>query len=233
MRWAVVAVFAVYLIGATLQKWSIAWGLFATLWLLLLPLAILSARGTARRAKESLANALWLAPPRTAHALGALCLAPALALAAQQLFEWQQRVLPMPSTQFDVQLFQGDPGDHTWAMLALLALSPAICEELFFRGALLSGLRRDLPAWRVIAIEAFFFGAVHMSIYRFLPTAILGGVLAALTLRARSIWPAVILHASYNGLLVLEAQGVLANRPAFAFAAIAGAGLFTLVRGRR
>ena len=62
---------------------------------------------------------------------------------------------------------------------------------------------------------------------------ILGGVLAALTLRARSIWPAVVLHASYNGLLVLEAQGVLTNRPAFAFAAIAGVGLFALVRGRR
>jgi membrane protease YdiL (CAAX protease family) len=116
-------------------------------------------------------------------------------------------------------------------LLALVALSPAICEELFFRGALLSGLRRDLPVWRVIAIEMFFFGAVHMSIYRFLPTAILGGVLAALTLRARSLWPAVILHATYNGLLVLEQEGVVSIRPAWAIAAILGAGLFLLVRG--
>jgi membrane protease YdiL (CAAX protease family)/ABC-type Na+ efflux pump permease subunit len=232
-RWAVVAVFAVYLIGATLQKWSIVWGLAATLWLLLLPLGILSARGTARRAKERLVDALWLAPPRIAHALGAACLAPALALAAQQLFEWQQRILPMPSTQVEVTLFPGAPGEHTWAMLALVALSPAICEEFFFRGALLSGLRRDLPVWRVIAIEAFFFGAVHMSIYRFLPTAILGGVLAALTLRSKSLWPAVILHATYNGMLVLEQEGVLSVRPALAWAGLVGVGMFALVRARR
>jgi len=231
-RWAIVAVFAVYLVGATLQKWNIVWGLAATLWLLLLPLALLSARGTARRARESIGEALWIAPPRIVHALGAVCLAPALALAAKVLFEWQQRVLPMPSTQGDITLFQGDPGDHTWAMLALVALSPAICEELFFRGALLSGLRRDLPAWRAVAINAFFFGAVHMSIYRFLPTAILGAVLALLTLRARTIWPAVILHASYNGLLVLEGENVLAIRPVFAFAAVIGLAAFLFARGR-
>jgi membrane protease YdiL (CAAX protease family) len=230
-RWAIVAVFAVYLIGATLQKWNIVWGLAATLWLLLLPLALLSARGTARRARESLGSALWIAPPRIVHALGALCLAPALALAAKLLFAWQQRVLPMPSSQGEVTLFQGEAGDHTWAMLVLVALSPAICEEFFFRGALLSGLRRDLSAWRVIAMQMFFFGAVHMSIYRFLPTALLGGVLAALTLRSRSLWPAVILHASYNGLLVLEGENVLSIQPAYAFAALLGLGLVLFAAG--
>ncbi|MBL8860056.1 MAG: CPBP family intramembrane metalloprotease [Planctomycetes bacterium] len=210
IRWAIVAVFAVYLIGATLQKWNLVWGLAATLWLLLLPLSILSARGTAARAKESLRSALWLRVPDARQVLGALLVAPILVTLSKQLFEWQQRVLPLPSSQGDITLFQGDPGDHTWAMLLLVALSPAICEEFFFRGALLSGLRRDLSTWRIIAVEMFFFGAVHMSIYRFLPTALLGGVLAILTLRARSLWPAVVLHATYNGLLVLEGDGVLA-----------------------
>src|SRR6185295_4382420 len=151
------------------------WGLVATLWLVLLPLALLSARGTAQRAHESVRTALWLRFPRPLHALAALLLAPGMTLVAEKLFEWQQRVMPMPSNQGDVTLFPGAPGEHTIALLLLIALSPAICEELFFRGALLSGLRRDLPAWKVIAFEMLFFGAVHMSIYRFAPTAILGG----------------------------------------------------------
>ena len=77
-------------------------------------------------------------------------------------------------------------------------------EELLFRGALLSGMRRDLPAHNVIAWQALLFGAVHASIYRFLPTACVGAALAALTLRTRRLWPAVILHTTYNAILVLE-----------------------------
>jgi sodium transport system permease protein len=206
LRWAAGAVFAVYLVGATLQSWNIVWGLIATLWLVLLPLALLSVRGTASRAHESIGRALWLRLPHPLHALGAVLMAPGIVLAAQQFFAWQQKVLPMPSSQGDITLFPGAPGDHTLALLFVVAFSPAVCEELFFRGALLSGLRRDLPAWKVIAWEMLFFGAVHMSIYRFAPTAILGGVLAWITLRSRSLWPAVLLHGSYNGLLVLAGE---------------------------
>ena len=90
------------------------------------------------------------------------------------------------------------------ALVLLFAVSPGICEELLFRGALLSGLRRDLRPGAVIAWQALLFGAVHASIYRFLPTAIIGAVLAAVTLRARSLWPAILLHAAYNGVLVLS-----------------------------
>lgn len=237
MRWAIVGVFAVYLVGATLQKWDIVWGLAATLWLLLLPLGLLAARGTARRARESLREALWLRAPALRDAVGALLCAPLLVAVSKQLFEWQQRVLPLPSSQGDVTLFPGDPGEHTWAMLLLVAVSPAICEEVFFRGALLSGLRRDLATWRIIALEMLFFGAVHMSIYRFLPTAVLGGVLAALTLRARSLWPAVLLHATYNGLLVLEGDGYvqLSGVPGggVAIGLAAALGLALVASGRR
>ena len=64
LRWAWVAVFLVYVLGGTLQAWNLPWGLFLTLWVLLLSLALLSARGTARRARETLIATLQLAPPR-------------------------------------------------------------------------------------------------------------------------------------------------------------------------
>src|SRR5439155_23528395 len=62
LRWAWVAVFLLYGAGGVLQAKSLAWGLLVTLFGLLLPLALLSARGTVRRAGESLREARHLRP---------------------------------------------------------------------------------------------------------------------------------------------------------------------------
>lgn len=203
LRWGWVAVFLVYVVGGTLQAWNMVWGVALTLWVILLPLALLSARGTARRAKETLARTLHLVRPRVTHAIGAALLAPALAALAQIVFDWQRTVLPLPSSIRQADLLQ-DFTDLPWAArLFLLAISPAICEELFFRGALLSGLRRDLGVVRCVAWQALIFGAAHSSIYRFIPTAILGMVLTLVVLRTGSVLPAILLHAAYNSLLVV------------------------------
>jgi membrane protease YdiL (CAAX protease family) len=118
------------------------------------------------------------------------------------------------------------------AAVLVWGLAPGLGEELFFRGAVLSGLRRDLPAGKVIAWQAFLFGAVHASLYRFLPTALLGALLAALTLRARSLVPAVLLHAGYNALAVLAGRGEL-ELPAWTWALAVPGLLLALVPGPR
>ncbi|MFN0009979.1 MAG: type II CAAX prenyl endopeptidase Rce1 family protein [Planctomycetota bacterium] len=203
LRWGWMAVFAVYVVGGTLQAWDMVWGVALTLWVILLPLALFAARGTARRAREPLARALHLAWPRATHALGAMLLAPALAALAQIVFDWQRTVLPLPSSIRQADLLQ-DFTDLPWAVrLFLLAISPAICEELFFRGAVLSGLRRDLGLVSCVAWQALLFGAAHSSIYRFIPTAILGMVLTVVVVRTGSVLPAILLHAAYNALLVV------------------------------
>ncbi len=226
LRWAILVVFAVYLVGGWLQALDPVWGLALTLWGILPLAAWLSARGTARRARESIADVLSLRPPRVAHALGAVLIAPAAALGARHLFEWQQRALPMPHHFESVSLPLEILGQGVLLQVVLLALSPAICEELFFRGALLSGLRRDAPWWRVLAWQALLFGAVHASIYRFAPTALLGALLAAITLRARSVVPAVLLHGAYNALLVLSDTWPVLSNPHLAWAALLAPFLF-------
>ncbi len=226
LRWAWVAVFLVYVVGGVLQAWNLPWGLFLTLWVLLPALALLSARGTARRAGERLATALHLVRPKLAHCVGALCLAPAVAELARMVFEWQRTVLPLPSSVEQGELLQG-LADVPFALrLFLLAISPAVCEELFFRGALLSGLRRDLSAASCLAWEAVLFGAAHSSIYRFVPTGLLGMLLTAIVLRGRSLVPAMLLHAAYNALLLGDV-----DVPALAWLAIPGV-LLLFWRGR-
>jgi sodium transport system permease protein len=207
IAWGWTGVLAVYLVGGLAQSAHAVYGLIATLWLLLPTLGYFAVRRTAERAGESMRAALWLRLPRPSHLCAALLAAPALARLASVWIEWQQRVLPLPSSMTSGS---GLPPELTelstgWMFVAL-ALSPGICEELFFRGAVLSGLRRDLSAWRSVFWQALLFGAVHASIYRFAPTATLGALLAALTLRSRSLLPAMVLHISYNGLLVLGSE---------------------------
>ena len=115
--------------------------------------------------------------------------------------EWQGDVLPIPEDagQLEAMLRSLSP----LALVALIGLSPGLCEELLFRGAILWRLRKDLSPLRVVAWQALLFGAVHASLHRFAPTALVGAALAALTLRSGRLWPAVVLHATYNSLAVL------------------------------
>lgn len=93
-------------------------------------------------------------------------------------------------------------------LLILLAFTPAICEEILFRGVLLSGTR-NLDPWRIILLNGFVFGAFHLSVdtvIRFLPTAVLGMVIAWSVWRTGSIWIGVLMHFVNNSSIVLLAS---------------------------
>ena len=88
--------------------------------------------------------------------------------------------------------------------LAALALVPAFCEELLFRGAVFSAFGRGPRGGaRAVIVVALLFGAYHASPYRFLPALLMGIVLGLVRLRAKSLWPAISFHATNNALVVL------------------------------
>jgi membrane protease YdiL (CAAX protease family) len=90
----------------------------------------------------------------------------------------------------------------------LLAVLPGICEELLFRGTMLSGLTRGIGRGGAVVVSSFLFAAMHGSPDRFLPQFVLGLFLAGLTIRSGSIVPAMIAHAIHNGtVVVLEIHG--------------------------
>jgi len=98
--------------------------------------------------------------------------------------------------------------------IVVFALAPAIFEELAFRGALLGLLRRNLSQHIQIAITAFAFGMAHLSLLRLFPTGMLGIVLALVTLRSRSIFPAMLIHFGNNSLaLAFMELGVETDLP--------------------
>ncbi len=94
-----------------------------------------------------------------------------------------------------------------WMILVFTSLIPAIAEEFFFRGFVLSALGTRMHASRAIVYSAVLFGLFHvingslLSIERFLPTALLGLALALLAIRSGALWPGILLHAIHNGLV--------------------------------
>ena len=117
--------------------------------------------------------------------------------------------------------------------LLLLRPFPGLFEELVFRGALLSAMKRDFTWKRIVFWQALYFALVHASVYRLLPTGILGALLALIALRSRSVLPAMILHIGYTRLLVLGTANHLTftSEPWFAYApwaAIPGVALFLM-----
>lgn len=204
LRLAFGSVFVVYAVGGALQARALVPGLLATLFGFLALPALLHGRGMARRFGASTVRVLGLGRPRTSHLLGALLLAPALATFSHELFELQRSLLPLPSGMESGELTEALGSLSPLALVLLFALAPGICEELFFRGAVLAGLRRDLAPTRVVLWQALLFGAVHASLYRFLPTAVIGGLLAMLALSSRRLWPSILLHTGYNAILVLD-----------------------------
>lgn len=97
------------------------------------------------------------------------------------------------------------PGQLVWLLL-LIAITPAICEELVFRGVLLQGLAGRMTRNRAILLSAAIFGAFHLSgetAIRFLPSAWLGVVLALVVWHTRSLFTSMLMHFLSNGLIVL------------------------------
>ncbi|HET6423093.1 MAG TPA: CPBP family intramembrane glutamic endopeptidase, partial [Planctomycetaceae bacterium] len=88
--------------------------------------------------------------------------------------------------------------------LFALAICPAICEELFFRGFLLQAFSARLRPTAAIVLTAALFGLFHVLVRdallleRFPPTAVLGLVLGWLAYRSGSLWPGMLLHAIHN-----------------------------------
>lgn len=85
----------------------------------------------------------------------------------------------------------------------LVAVLPALGEELFFRGT----IQRLLSDWKgalfAIWITAFVFSAIHMQFYGFLPRMLLGAFLGYLLLWSGSLWLPIIAHFVNNSVAVV------------------------------
>ncbi len=90
--------------------------------------------------------------------------------------------------------------------LLLLALLPAVCEELAFRGFILSGLRHMGHRRLAIVLCAVLFGMIHAVVQQAIVAALVGVVLGYITVRSRSLLVPVLFHATHNALSLSHEQ---------------------------
>jgi sodium transport system permease protein len=178
-------------------------------------------------------------PPLLGLVAAALIGSSAWAVAAGLLI----RLLPPPESLVraleQLLLLDGAPAP-LWLVWLVIGLTPALCEELFFRGLVLSGLRR-LGPWQAILACALLFGLAHSSVYRLVPTFFIGLLLSWLVWKTGSIWTSIVAHALNNGIaatlvyskplaaaLGAGTQAYLGWKPTLAAAVVLATGLVLL-----
>lgn len=84
-----------------------------------------------------------------------------------------------------------------WLNIILIALIPAVVEEMTFRGLLYCGYR-DSTIRRAVFASAFLFGLFHMNINQFCYAAFMAVIFALLYEATGSIFSTIIVHFSFN-----------------------------------
>ncbi len=166
-------------------------------------------------------------------------------LVFSQFAYWLNRQAPLPSWASDMEssagrLIEGllvmeSPWELGFTVL-IVAILPAVGEELVFRGVLQQELEKAsgkpvVAVW----ISAFIFSAFHLQFAGLLPRFLLGAGLGYLFYWTRSLWAPVAAHFVVNGLQVAgqyyrrqslpETTIEEVNWPAIAIAAFLVAGL--------
>ena len=105
----------------------------------------------------------------------------------------------------DMMQFMGElqemlAGGSFWQIVLIMAVLPAVCEELAFRGFILSGFRHLGHKWRAIAYSALFFGISHALLQQSLIACLVGVVIGILAVQSGSIWPCMVFHVTHNTL---------------------------------
>jgi sodium transport system permease protein len=185
--------------GSWVQARDIRMGLLVTLWVFVLIPALVYPLIVGSPLRET----LGLRAPRTRD----LLLAPVIALASFVVVAFyaavQSQFLPFPAELEEVfrDLFEIQ-GMSGFEAVFLLAISPAICEEILWRGTFQGELEPRGKALRTMLTVGLYFGVFHLSAYRIVPTAIVGCILACVRHRTGSLLPCMLIHALYNSSLL-------------------------------
>ena len=91
-------------------------------------------------------------------------------------------------------------------LLLTAVLLPAVAEELFFRGALLSALE-PYGTWPALILSSLAFALVHGNLYNFAGPLAAGMIYGYMTYALDSVWPAIFAHLLNNGLSLALSGG--------------------------
>jgi CAAX protease family protein len=132
-----------------------------------------------------------------------LLLVPALNMTMELLYGLLVWMFPMSAWQ---QARFDDMASRSLAALVSACILAPVLEEMLFRGIILRSFLRQYRPRKAILLSALLFGLAHLNVYQFVVASLLGLLLGWLYERSRSLWPCILLHASYNASIVLSLE---------------------------
>lgn len=192
---AVTIVLILY-VGSILQiKFGLA-GLFGTqMILLLVPLAVVL------YTKKDIFLTYGFAKTGVRSYLGAAFMGVGLLVINLLLSTGLMHLFPS-STDNVTTAFGSMLSGSVWSALAVIAVTPAVCEEMLFRGMIFHSMKAKYRITTAMIAVAVLFGLYHMSLVKFIPTGFLGLMLCYVVYKTGSIYPAMLIHFINNAISV-------------------------------
>ncbi len=185
--------------GASVQRWDIHKGLLITEYVIIFLPVILAGK----LLNVDLKSALKLNPIKGRTILSIIWLSflilPAVAVA---------NLIPITVLSFFGKvMIPSIPSPDSAATFALsffiISISPGICEEVFFRGMILNAYETTFNKKIGAIIAAVLFGIFHFNIQNLFGPIIVGLAAAYIMQITNSLYAAIMLHMTNNGLAVI------------------------------
>jgi len=191
-----------FAIGPWLQQVDLAKTILIVLVATIGTPAILMAMFLTRNPRKSLRLNLCSLPSACAAILMAICFHPLVTwFTGFVLYVYPLQGDATGKAEFVTNLVDQAPG--LWAIILLMAVAPAVFEELAFRGFILSGLEGLKNRWQAIIITSLLFGIAHFAIQQSIITFAIGMILGVIALETRSIIPCMLYHVTHNSISIL------------------------------
>ncbi|MEA2095458.1 MAG: ABC transporter permease subunit/CPBP intramembrane protease [Candidatus Cloacimonadota bacterium] len=195
----VVMIIALYYIGGSWQMKDMMNGLIKTqLLLILLPVLMIM-----RISKTDIKSTFRLNNTNPLNFLIVLIAALPLLLLSGILGQLINYIFPVSEAYLEAfQNLVTVQENGLWFTIFVVGVLPGICEEVMFRGFILSALRKK-GLWYGIILSAILFGAFHLDPFRFLPVTLLGVWLGYLAVKTNSLYVPILAHFAQNSLAIL------------------------------
>ncbi len=112
------------------------------------------------------------------------------------------------------QLYAIAPAGFSWsAMVTMLVMAGVVApfaEELVFRGLLFPWLRARLGVPAAVLLSALVFATLHGAAILIPALTVVGAAFAIIYQRCGSLWPAIVAHSVFNGIMIVLLYAALA-----------------------
>jgi sodium transport system permease protein len=159
----------------------------------------------AHLSKLDMRTVLSLRPATAKNLFWCVLLAFSVLFLLDQIVLWQEQLTGVRaslSPEIQKLLLADSALQLVWIFFAL-ALTPAICEELLFRGFILGRFLVTGQPGQSLMMSSLLFGLFHRNLPALLPTTLAGVMLAFAVSRAGSLYYAIVMHTVINTWAIL------------------------------